>query len=661
MATVEETRILHIEIDQGAAEKQLEKVEGILLDNKKAVQDLAAAYKKGNVTQEEYVKENIRLQQNIKKEQDLKKTLIRTIQTESNSRDAQKLKVSQLTKEYDGLNLKTAQGVKRSQELEKELKKLTSQLTQGDNAAGLFKNQIGNYPKVLQDAASNIKIAGTSVGSLATGFTALLNPVTAGVAVIGALGAAYARSTIGAKDLNFAQNQIAETTTLITNRIAGLISSAEDGEGALTKLFNLALTGASSTLFGQTLKITGILDVEEIRKEAKELALVGEKLEDLNRLEQEIRTNASQRLEENQELLEVISDEQTTINEKIAAANTIEQNLVINKRNILDVLNSELKLLEDRANANVNDEVALDAAIAKRREISAESAALERSITRINKQQQDLNDKLTDEQKLRAEAARQAALLAGTPLGTTAAQLPVNAGNDLNKEILEESEFRNELFLNEVQVVKQSEEFKREAYRKTAELRQELDQAIVTSGQIVFNTLSKLAEDGSAEQKGLALVSIAFNTAEAIAGATAASQDIPYPGNLAAMATSIATVLANIAQAYDIIQGFEEGGYTGDGAKHDVAGIVHKGEYVVPQSVNYSPAAQPHIAALENMRVSGYADGGFVTHQSTAPVNQSLIMANALSRLPRPIVDVREVTRAQQRIEVRETSATLSV
>lgn len=29
--------------------------------------------------------------------------------------------------------------------------------------------------------------------------------------------------------------------------------------------------------------------------------------------------------------------------------------------------------------------------------------------------------------------------------------------------------------------------------------------------------------------------------------------------------------------------GYAEGGYTGDGAKHEVAGIVHKGEYVVPQ------------------------------------------------------------------------------
>nr|MBK4237245.1 phage tail tape measure protein [Enterobacter hormaechei] len=31
--------------------------------------------------------------------------------------------------------------------------------------------------------------------------------------------------------------------------------------------------------------------------------------------------------------------------------------------------------------------------------------------------------------------------------------------------------------------------------------------------------------------------------------------------------------------------GFADGGYTGDGGKHDVAGVVHRGEWVVPQSV----------------------------------------------------------------------------
>lgn len=665
MATVEETRILHIEIDQGAAEKQLEKVEGILLDNKKAVQDLAAAYKKGNVTQEEYVKENIRLQQNIKKENELKKTLIKAIDTESNSRNALKNRISQLVKEYDNINTAEATGAKRADALEKELAQLNAQLTKGDKAAGLFKNQIGNYPKVLGDAASQIRVAGVSVSDVGTKIASLANPVTAAIGVIGALGSAYAHSTIGAKDFEFAQNQLAAALEISTNAFAEFISSAEDGEGILSKFtngllnrFNPALATVSK--FSATLK---------------------EDLQDLGRLEIEVRANANQRIEENQDLLEKIADEQVSINDKLTAANTIEENLIVNKRNVLSVLEDQLQNLEDQLALNKNSEALQTQVAQKRAEINRESATLEKQITRINKQQDDLNRKLAEELELQRLINREKGTptVGGSPTPdfsqiqsaiVTEADQNARAVNDARKkdflapltdDIIKNSQARQDQFIAEQHTVEESEALKRDAYLKTAELQKQVDQARLQAATIIFNSLSQLAEEGSAEQKALALVSIAFDTAKAIAGATAASNDIPYPGNLVAMATSIATVLANIAQASQIISGFAEGGYTGDGAKHDVAGIVHKGEYVVPQSVNYSPAAQPHIAALENMRVRGYADGGFVANQSTAPVNQSLIMANALSRLPRPIVDVREVTRAQQRIEVRETSATLSV
>ena len=57
---------------------------------------------------------------------------------------------------------------------------------------------------------------------------------------------------------------------------------------------------------------------------------------------------------------------------------------------------------------------------------------------------------------------------------------------------------------------------------------------------------------------------------------------------------------------------FAEGGYTGDGNKYDVAGVVHAGEYVVPQRVVRKPEAQYMLDSLENMRLRGYAEGGSV-------------------------------------------------
>lgn len=56
--------------------------------------------------------------------------------------------------------------------------------------------------------------------------------------------------------------------------------------------------------------------------------------------------------------------------------------------------------------------------------------------------------------------------------------------------------------------------------------------------------------------------------------------------------------------------GFSSGGYTGDGTKFEPAGIVHKGEYVIPA---WQVKKYPDVVnALETVRRRGYASGGAV-------------------------------------------------
>jgi len=126
------------------------------------------------------------------------------------------------------------------------------------------------------------------------------------------------------------------------------------------------------------------------------------------------------------------------------------------------------------------------------------------------------------------------------------------------------------------------------------------------------------------------------------------------------MASTFATILANIAQANSILNsGYAEGGYTGDGGKYEPAGIVHRGEYVASQKVMANPQASQHVNALESIRLKGYADGGFVTRQATADVNNSLIVANALRNMPVPVVSVQEITKTQRRIATKQRVSTL--
>lgn len=58
--------------------------------------------------------------------------------------------------------------------------------------------------------------------------------------------------------------------------------------------------------------------------------------------------------------------------------------------------------------------------------------------------------------------------------------------------------------------------------------------------------------------------------------------------------------------------GYSAGGYTGDGGKYSIAGVVHKGEYVIPKwQVEKNKGL---IAQLEGQRLKGYASGGGVNY-----------------------------------------------
>lgn len=87
------------------------------------------------------------------------------------------------------------------------------------------------------------------------------------------------------------------------------------------------------------------------------------------------------------------------------------------------------------------------------------------------------------------------------------------------------------------------------------------------------------------------------------------------------------TCSANNTKKYGIISvqnGFATGGYTGEGSVYEPAGIVHKGEYVIPQWQMQLPETMSMVRALESTRLGasgsaemqGYASGGMVTDGS---------------------------------------------
>lgn len=111
--------------------------------------------------------------------------------------------------------------------------------------------------------------------------------------------------------------------------------------------------------------------------------------------------------------------------------------------------------------------------------------------------------------------------------------------------------------------------------------------ALITSIGQSLTALADLVGEESREaavfSKVLTGAQIAIDTARAISGAVAAGASLPFPANLAAIATGIATVLSNIAQAKKLltqeIPQKAEGGYTEEGKHFRVKGQDDKREY----------------------------------------------------------------------------------
>lgn len=114
-------------------------------------------------------------------------------------------------------------------------------------------------------------------------------------------------------------------------------------------------------------------------------------------------------------------------------------------------------------------------------------------------------------------------------------------------------------------------------------------------------------------EKAAAISQAAIQIALGIVGAFAPPEGGPLRGPvLAGIISALGAVqIATIASQQP--PQFAEGGYTGDGGKYEPAGVVHKGEYVVPANVVSNPDYSGVIGTLETARTGGYADGGNVS------------------------------------------------
>jgi hypothetical protein len=185
--------------------------------------------------------------------------------------------------------------------------------------------------------------------------------------------------------------------------------------------------------------------------------------------------------------------------------------------------------------------------------------------------------------------------------------------------------------------------------------------AISSVSGIVENFADESREAAIAS-KALALGEIAVQTGVAIAkGVKAAADAGPFPANLAAILTTVATVLGNIASATSIVKSakFATGGYVsgpGTGTSDSIPARLSNGESVL--NARATSMFAPILSPLNQM------GGGIpiVAAQSAAQVQGEEMLARAFAKGLKDIdirVGVDEISRVQNRVKVIERMGTL--
>ena len=161
--------------------------------------------------------------------------------------------------------------------------------------------------------------------------------------------------------------------------------------------------------------------------------------------------------------------------------------------------------------------------------------------------------------------------------------------------------------------------------------------------------------------KVLALAEIAINSGVAVAAGIKQAQSVPFPANIGAIATTVATILSGITSAIKSVKSakFATGGTitgAGTGTSDSVPAMLSNGESVI--TANATTLFSPVLSALNQL-------GGGVPIIAANPQTQlgedmlAAAVAKGMALAPRPVVSVQEINSVQRRVEVIESIASI--
>lgn len=410
----------------------------------------------------------------------------------------------------------------------------------------------------------------------------------------------------------------------------------------LTEASRTAILSIIDSLQKQQIEALAKFDAEEIKKEI-------EHKEKLNQLKLEaVKEGTDQEFELRRQSLanqQAIAEQEAILayeneTEKQEALKAIRERYA-NERTALDEEQAQLKL--DRQKQELENEIA-----------ELEYAQSERELRQMEGYQMDEEHYQEWRQRgLEEMDEHQAELLTKQEEAAAAELEALIARGQLSTQTTEE-------FEAEVIAAKQKSA---EAQKKTNDVIIKNEQAKAQAMKAITGGLTQLldalGESNSAfakMSKIITLAQIAIDTGKALSAGIASASSMPFPANLAAIATTVATILANVATAISTVKSakFATGGKVtgpGTGTSDSIPAMLSNGEFVMTAAA--TRMFEPLLMTMNNI-------GRGVPMQvlnSSQTINQAEMLTDSFESAAReikPVVSVVEITEAQDRVEMIE-------
>lgn len=144
-----------------------------------------------------------------------------------------------------------------------------------------------------------------------------------------------------------------------------------------------------------------------------------------------------------------------------------------------------------------------------------------------------------------------------------------------------------------------------------------VSEIIASTAVAIMQAFAQLGPIGGA-------IAAALMTATGVAQVMVANSERQKVKAMSPGSTSSSSSSSAAATTERKLTGYSDGGYTGDGDRYEVAGLVHKGEYVVPKPIMDDPAVVDAVGLIEAIRLDrmrvpaipssrGFADGGYTS------------------------------------------------